>query len=102
VLKIEGITLHSYRYAFAQRCKAFGISERHAQGALGHSSPAVHRAYSKAGKTVCPSLEDYERNIVRLQAPRKDTPKTSADLNIQVDSQERTSFSRKRTLRRTC
>jgi hypothetical protein len=51
---------------------------------------------------VCPSLEDYERNIVRLQAPRKDTPKTSADLNIQVDSQERTSFSQKRTLRRTC
>jgi integrase len=46
-LKIFGVTLHSYRYALAQRCSRAGIPERHAMLMLGHNSKAVHRAYSK-------------------------------------------------------
>jgi integrase len=46
-LKIEGVTLHSYRYAWAERAKMAGYPERFAQEALGHNSKAVHRAYAK-------------------------------------------------------
>lgn len=43
-LGIEGISLHSYRYASAERAKTCGYPERFAQEALGHNSIAVHRA----------------------------------------------------------
>ena len=41
------MTLHSYRYAWAERAKICGYPERFAQEALGHNSKAVHRAYAK-------------------------------------------------------
>jgi len=41
------VTLHSYRYAWAERAKTCGYPERFAQEALGHNSKAVHRAYAK-------------------------------------------------------
>lgn len=44
---IKGVTLHSYRYAWAERAKVCGYPERFAQEALGHNSKAVHRAYAK-------------------------------------------------------
>ena len=59
-LKIEGVTLHSYRYAWAERAKTAGYPERFAQEALGHNSKAVHRAYAKRALVKIPSLEDYE------------------------------------------
>jgi integrase len=43
-LGIKGISLHSYRYAWAERAKKAGYPERFAQEALGHNSKAVHRA----------------------------------------------------------
>jgi integrase len=43
-LGITGVTLHSYRYAWAERAKVAGMPERFAQEALGHNSKAVHRA----------------------------------------------------------
>ena len=43
-LKLSGITLHSYRYAWAERARSCGYPERFAQEALGHQSKAVHRA----------------------------------------------------------
>jgi integrase len=46
-LGIKGVTLHSYRYAWAERAKMAGYPERFAQEALGHNSKAVHRAYAK-------------------------------------------------------
>ncbi len=46
-LGIKGVTLHSYRYAWAERAKTAGYPERFAQEALGHNSKAVHRAYAK-------------------------------------------------------
>jgi integrase len=65
-LGIEGITLHSYRYAWAERAKTAGMPERFAQEALGHNSKAVHRAYSRKALVKVPSLEEYESKIVLM------------------------------------
>jgi integrase len=65
-LKIAGVTLHSYRYAWAERAKAVGYPERFAQEALGHKSEAVHRSYAKRAKVLLPTLEDYEK---KAEAP---------------------------------
>jgi len=71
-LGISGVTLHSYRYAWAERARAAGYPERNAQEALGHNSKAVHRAYAKKARVTLPSLEEYEKlmreKIVPLQA----------------------------------
>jgi len=42
-LGIKGVSLHSYRYAWAERAKTCGDPERFAQEALGHNSKAIHR-----------------------------------------------------------
>jgi integrase len=62
-LGIRGVTLHSYRYAWAERAKIVGYPERFAQLALGHNSKAVHRAYSRKAQVTLPPLEEYERNM---------------------------------------
>ena len=61
-LGINGVTLHSYRYAWAERARKCGYPERFAQEALGHNSKAVHRAYAKHAQVTLPSLEKYEKN----------------------------------------
>jgi len=58
---VSGVSLHSYRYAWAERAKIVGMPERYAQQALGHSSKAFARSYSKNAKLIVPSLEEYER-----------------------------------------
>ena len=58
---MSGVTLHSYRYAWAERAKVCGYPERFAQEALGHNSKAVHRAYARKAKVKLPSLEAYEK-----------------------------------------
>lgn len=63
---IVGVSLHSYRYAWAERAKTVGMPERYAQQALGHSSTAFTRAYSKKAKVVVPSLEEYEAKVIPL------------------------------------
>ena len=60
-LGITGVTLHSYRYAWAERAKTAGMPERFAMENLGHNSKAVHRAYTKRALVKIPSLEEYER-----------------------------------------
>ncbi|HEY3854094.1 MAG TPA: tyrosine-type recombinase/integrase [Verrucomicrobiae bacterium] len=60
-LGIKGISLHSYRYAWAERAKVAGYPERFAQEALGHNSKAVHRAYARKAQVELPSLGEYER-----------------------------------------
>lgn len=61
---IHGATLHSYRYAWAERAKINGYPERWAQVALGHKSQAVHNAYAKGAEVFCPSLEEYEKRDI--------------------------------------
>lgn len=58
---ISGVSLHSYRYAWAERAKEAGYPERFAMQALGHSSKAVHRAYAKKAQVTIPALENYEK-----------------------------------------
>lgn len=57
---VTGVTLHSYRYAWAERAKIAGYPERFAQEALGHNSKAVHRAYAKNAQMKLPALEEFE------------------------------------------
>jgi len=59
-LGIKGVTLHSYRYAWAERSADNGYPERYAQRVLGQNSKMVHRAYAKKAQGQLPSLEDYE------------------------------------------
>ncbi len=76
VAKVEGVSLHCYRYAWAERGLSAGYPERFAQVALGHSSKAVHRSYAKLARVVCPSLETYE--VERQIVPLPNTSKPSA------------------------
>jgi hypothetical protein len=64
-LLIKGITLHSYRYAWAERARTWtcGYPERLAQEALGHNIKAVHRTYARKAQVTIPTLEDYERKL---------------------------------------
>jgi hypothetical protein len=64
-LRIKGISLHSYGYAWAERARIAGMPERFAQESLGHGSKAVNRAYSKKAQVNLPSLEEYERRAIR-------------------------------------
>ena len=63
-LGISGVTLHSYRYAWAERARTAGYPERFAMENLGHNSKAVHRAYAKRALVKIPSLEDYEQQAI--------------------------------------
>jgi len=49
-VKIKGISLHSYRYGWAERAYEAGYPERWAQYALGQKSRAVHQAYAKGAQ----------------------------------------------------
>ena len=60
-LGIKGVTLHSYRYAWAERAKKAGYPERFAMDNLGQNSKAVHRAYLRKAQVELPSLGEYER-----------------------------------------
>lgn len=69
-LEIEGVSLHSYRYAWAERAKTAGYPERFAMENLGHNSKAVHRAYARKAQVQLPSLEEYERKVIPLRPLR--------------------------------
>ena len=60
---VSGVTLHCYRYAWAERAKTVGMPERFAQAALGHGSKAIHRAYAKKALIIVPALDDYEQRM---------------------------------------
>jgi len=66
-LGINGVTLHSYRYAWAERALTAGYPERFAQAALGHNSKAVHRAYARKAHVLIPTLEDYEKKMASAE-----------------------------------
>jgi integrase len=80
-LGIKGVTLHSYRYAWAERALKCGYPERFAQQALGHNSKAVHHAYSKHAEVTVPSLDDWEKQW------QKDPQRISKPAVVQVDFQ---------------
>lgn len=59
-LGITGRSLHSYRYAWAQRARAAGMPERDAMNHLGHKSSAIHAAYAGGARVATLPLEFYE------------------------------------------
>jgi integrase len=61
-LGITDISLHSYRYAWAERAKSAGMPERFAMENIGHTSRAIHRSYALKAQVTIPALEAYERN----------------------------------------
>ena len=64
VAKVYGVSLHCYRYSWAERGLESGYPERFAQAALGHSSKAVHRSYAKLARVICPPLEQFENRSI--------------------------------------
>jgi integrase len=62
-VEVHGVTLHSYRYAWAERAKKAGMPERFAMEMLGHNSKAISRAYSKKAQIKLLSLEEYETRV---------------------------------------
>jgi integrase len=58
---ITGVTLHSYRYSWAERACSAGMPEREAQAHLGHGSRAIHRAYARNAAIVTLPLDHYEK-----------------------------------------
>jgi integrase len=71
---ITGVSLHSYRYAWAERAKTVGMPERFAQQALGHGSKAIARAYAKKAIVIVPALEEYEREHEQKVVPMVNVP----------------------------
>jgi integrase len=75
VCGVKGVSLHCYRYGWAERAAAAGYPERFAQSALGHGSKAVHRAYAKAARIICPPLESNGGKVIPfILAGRQDCP----------------------------
>lgn len=66
---VVGVSLHSYRYAWAERARSCGYPERPAQEALGHNSKAVHRAYARNAQVMVPSLEEFEKRSEKKVIP---------------------------------
>ena len=86
-LKITGVSLHSYRYGWAERAKQAGYPERFAQLALGHNSKAVHRAYAKKAQVLLPPLEEYERKIIPFNgATNVAAPASEPELPVEAAS----------------
>lgn len=63
---VSGVSLHSYRYGWAERAAQAGYPERFAQFALGQNSRAVHQAYAKKAIVQCPALDEYERKVIPM------------------------------------
>ena len=64
------MSLHSYRYAWAERARTAGYPERFAMENLGHNSKAVHLAYAKKAKVLLPPLEEYEQKIIQFNGAK--------------------------------
>jgi integrase len=79
-LGIEGVTLHSYRYAWAERAKSAGYPERFAMENLGHNSKAVTQAYAKKAKVLLPSLEEWQKREKIIPLPLSEHERNDAAL----------------------
>jgi integrase len=86
-LGIKGVTLHSYRYAWAERARKCGYPQRFAQEALGHNSKAVHHGYAKHAEVTVPSLDDWEKDW--KNGRRKETKLVSVNFQAGQNETER-------------
>jgi integrase len=84
-LGIKGVTLHSYRYSWAERAREAGYPERAAQEVLGHGSKAVHRAYARNASPELVTIGAWKQrqtagNVISLEF-KKPANGESADLS---------------------
>jgi len=75
-LGIKGVSLHSYRYAWAERAKSAGYPERYAMENLGQNSRPVHRAYARKAKVEMPALSEYEKQQKAILADAHNLQRT--------------------------
>jgi integrase len=71
---VSGVSLHCYRYAWAERALKCGYPERFAQQALGHNSKAVHHAYARHAEVTIPSLDEWEKKHNPVEPPQPPGP----------------------------
>jgi len=76
-LGIVGVTLHSYRYGWAERARKAHYPQRCAQETLGHQSAAVHRAYAKNAAVTIPSLDEWEELVANKIIDIRQIPKVA-------------------------
>jgi integrase len=67
-LGIKGVSLHCYRYAWAQRARKAGMPVRFAQDALGQNSKAVHFGYADMPEVKVPPLSEFEKRRAAFAA----------------------------------
>jgi integrase len=77
-LGIKGVSLHSYRYSWAERAKTAGYPERYAQVNIGQNSKAVHRFYSRNALVEMPALSEYEKQQKAIIGNRNPEPAAPA------------------------
>lgn len=74
-LGLKNLSLHCYRYAWAERARKANMPLRAAMETLGHQSRAVHQAYAKKVEVDLLPLEYYEQkqaeNIIEFQRQDK-------------------------------
>jgi integrase len=81
-LGIEGVTLHSYRYSWAERAREAGYPERAAQEVLGHGSKAVHRAYARKANPQLVTIGAWKKrqpasNVIPIKFDKAEAPITA-------------------------
>jgi integrase len=76
-LSIAGVTLHSYRYGWAERARKAHYPQRCAQENLGQQSAAVHRAYAKNAAVTIPSLDEWEELVANKIVDIERIPKVA-------------------------
>ncbi len=71
-LGLKNLSLHCYRYSWAERARKANMPLRAAMETLGHQSRAIHQAYAKKVEADLLPLEYYEQQyrekIVQFQA----------------------------------
>lgn len=79
-LGFKNLSLHCYRYAWAERARKANMPLRAAMETLGHQSRAVHQAYAKKVEVDLLPLEYYEQkqaeNIIEFQK-HKNSPQAT-------------------------
>lgn len=94
LVKIDGVSLHSYRYAWAERAHSEGYPERFAQAALGHKSKAIHHGYAKNATVICPPLGEAKCPALNASFPPLlvSTPQPQVQLGFSVTNAVETYF----------
>jgi hypothetical protein len=82
-LGIEGVTLHSYRYAWAERARKSGYPERFTQESLSHNSKDVHHVCALCTEVTLLAPEEYDRKATSRRVFPMDSLETLSQQRLQ-------------------